>query len=77
MRIGWDLDIPTYRSVRTETHKYIRRLATGEEEVYDLVNDPNELRDLTRLDPDGVVTLRGQLSAILDAKMNCSGGGCP
>src|SRR5262249_23565852 len=31
MRAGWVLDIPTYRSVRTEQYKYIRWLKTGEE----------------------------------------------
>ncbi len=31
MRVGWELDIPTYRSVRTDRFKYIYWVATGEE----------------------------------------------
>jgi hypothetical protein len=77
MQVGWELDIPTYRSLRTETSKYIRWLATGEEEVYDLVNDPDELNNLTRENPLGVAALRGQLSASLNSLLHCSGGGCP
>jgi arylsulfatase A-like enzyme len=77
MRAGWELDIPSYRSVRTATSKYIVWLATGEEEVYDLVNDPEELRNLTRVDPSGVGPLRDQLSAMLSSVKNCAGGGCP
>jgi N-acetylglucosamine-6-sulfatase len=77
MRIGWELDIPTYRSIRTDTHKYIRWLSTGEEEVYDLVNDPYELNNLTRVDPGGVAVLRSQLSAMLNAERGCAGAECP
>jgi arylsulfatase A-like enzyme len=77
MRAGWELDIPTYRSVRTATSKYIVWLETGEEEVYDLVNDPDELKNLTRVDPNGVGPLRDQLSAMLSSVRNCAGGGCP
>ena len=77
MTVGWELDIPTYRSVRTDTKKYILWLTTGEEEVYDLVNDPFELTNLTRVDPTGVGPLRDQLASMLAAVRGCEGGGCP
>lgn len=77
MQIGWELDIPTYRSVRTETSKYIVWLATGEEEVYNLINDPYELNNLTRADPGAAVPLLGQLRPLLSAVKGCVGGGCP
>ena len=34
------------RALRTERHKYIRHLTTGEEELYDLERDPLELVNL-------------------------------
>jgi arylsulfatase A-like enzyme len=77
MEIGWDLDIPTYRSVRTDSYKYIVWLATGEEEVYDLVHDPDELNNLTRTNREGVGPLLNQLRPMLGAVRGCAGGGCP
>ena len=35
------------RCIRTERYKYIQQLTTGEEELYDLKNDPYELNNLT------------------------------
>ncbi len=77
MEIGWELDIPTYRSVRTDSYKYILWLETGEEEVYDLVHDPDELNNLTRTDREGVGPLLEQLRPMLSAVRGCAGGGCP
>jgi arylsulfatase A-like enzyme len=75
MGAGWELDIPTYRSLRTETHKYIVWLATGETEIYDLAADPFELHNLTRVDPSAAAPLRGQLGAQLGGELHCAGGG--
>jgi arylsulfatase A-like enzyme len=77
MRVGWELDIPTYRSIRTEAQKYILWLDTGEEEVYDLVNDPFELNNLTRADRPAAAALLPQLRGLLASQRNCAGGGCP
>lgn len=77
MATGWELDIPTFRSVRTETAKYILWLETGEEEVYDLVSDPFELRNLTRTDREGVGPFLNVLRAQLRGVRGCAGGSCP
>ena len=67
MRIGYSLDIPTYRGLRTADHKYIRWNATGEEELYDLTSDPLELNNLLKTSPTPEVqqlrqTFRSQLA---------------
>jgi arylsulfatase A-like enzyme len=77
MHTGWELDIPTYRSVRTDSYKYIRWLATGEEEVYNLEEDPEELNNLTRADRRAAAPLLHMLRPLLQADMNCAGVGCP
>jgi arylsulfatase A-like enzyme len=48
MARGYSLDIPTYRGLRTSEHKYIRWNSTGEEEIYDLLSDPQELNNLLK-----------------------------
>jgi arylsulfatase A-like enzyme len=77
MRIGWELDIPTYRSVRTDRYKYIYWNATGEEEVYDLEADPYELTNYTRTNPLAAAMLLSELRPLLQSEMNCAGAGCP
>jgi N-acetylglucosamine-6-sulfatase len=77
MRVGWELDIPTYRSVRTQNLKYIHWLATGEEEVYDLNADPYELTNLTRTNKAEANALLPTLRFILASELHCAGVGCP
>jgi arylsulfatase A-like enzyme len=75
---GYALDIPTYRSLRTETHKYIRFAGQGEE-LYDLRADPFELNNLLagRRRSSEILALRNQLRARLAIEMRCSGAACP
>jgi arylsulfatase A-like enzyme len=73
MHAGFLLDIPTYRSLRTDRMKYILWLETGEEEVYDLVEDPLELSNLLKTAPALGLRFRDTLSARLQAEMNLSG----
>jgi N-acetylglucosamine-6-sulfatase len=77
MRVGWELDIPTYRSVRTQNLKYIHWVASGEEEVYDLNADPYELTNLTRTNKAEAGALLPMLRGLLASEMHCSGGNCP
>jgi N-acetylglucosamine-6-sulfatase len=44
--------VPPYCGIRTATHKFVR-YSTGDEEMYDLVADPNELSNMLR---DGSMT---------------------
>lgn len=58
--------IPTYQALRNETWKYIR-YETGEEELYDMVNDPYELESVAS-DPayaDLKATLNDRLNELL------------
>jgi arylsulfatase A-like enzyme len=57
--------IPTYCAVRTRSAKLVR-YATGEEELYDLMSDPDELRNLVD-DPTAgalLAAMRGRLRAL-------------
>jgi N-acetylglucosamine-6-sulfatase len=76
-RVGYSLDIPTYRSVRTPSYKYIHWTATREEEVYDLIHDPFELRNLTRANPAAARPVLPWLRELLQNEMFCAGEGCP
>jgi hypothetical protein len=49
----------------------------GEEEVCDLVNDPYELNNPTRVAPGHAGPLLGQLRPLLGAVKGCVVGGCP
>lgn len=76
MKAGYSLDVATYRSIRTETHKYIR--FGRDEELYDLRNDPFELSNLLKKHKNGpVVQLRDQLKARLVVEGHCEGANCP
>jgi arylsulfatase A-like enzyme len=77
MAEGFALDIPTYRSVRTNTQKYILWTATGEEEVYDLVGDPFELNNLVRTNPSRARAMLSNLRPLFQTLINCSNGSCP
>ena len=61
-----------YDAVRTANHLYVE-YATGARELYDLTNDPYELR--SRHDTAGTDLKRG-LSSRLDALRGCAADGC-
>src|SRR5215217_5163483 len=63
---------PTFKAIRTETHKYIE-YDNGDVELYDLQNDPYELESLHKsADPALVEDLKARLEAL----KSCSGEGC-
>jgi N-acetylglucosamine-6-sulfatase len=43
-------DVPTYCGVRKQRYTFVR-YGTGEEELYDLLRDPHQLRNVVRLKP--------------------------
>ena len=63
---------PTYRGVRTETHKYVE-YQTGERELYDLETDPYETESLHETADSSLVQ---ELKAKLNALRDCTGDGC-
>lgn len=69
---GGYLMAPTYAAIRTETDKYVVYDA-GEQELYDLSSDPNELESLAAsADPTLVESLRTRLEALQDcAEQTC------
>jgi arylsulfatase A-like enzyme len=62
-RYGVDLDL---RTVRTRTHKCTFEMLTGAGELYDLVNDPNEMDNL--FDDPGRAAVRREMEEILQAR---------
>ncbi|CAA9452737.1 MAG: Choline-sulfatase [uncultured Rubrobacteraceae bacterium] len=69
---GEQANLPNYRAVRTETHKYVE-YENGERELYDLQADPYELESLHEsADP----ALLEDLKAKLEALKSCSEEGC-
>jgi len=64
---------PEYRAVRTEDHLYVE-YGTGERELYDLRDDPYQLRS-RHADPD-LGALRESLKARLEALDGCAGEEC-
>ncbi|MFG1945481.1 sulfatase [Nonomuraea sp. NPDC048826] len=64
--------VPGYRALRTRHHTYVV-YETGEEQLYDLRDDPHQLRNLARrADP----ALLEDLRARLEAMRTCSGATC-
>ena len=61
-----------YGAVRTKDHKYVE-YGNGEEELYDLQNDPYELDSLHE---SADASLLEDLKARLEALRSCSGDGC-
>ena len=51
--------------IRDHDKKYIYDARTGREELYDLVSDPDEQRNLAGAQPDIAVRLRQRLAALL------------
>jgi hypothetical protein len=74
---AWKYDIPTYTSIRTDTTKYVWWAATGEEEVYDLVNDPYENYNLLTTYPGTYTALRDTLKARMNIEVALAGPNCP
>jgi N-acetylglucosamine-6-sulfatase len=63
---------PSYKGVRTETHKYVE-YPTGEKKLYDLLFDPYETESLH----ESVGSLLVQeLKAKLNTLRDCTGDGC-
>lgn len=64
--------IPSYEGVRTDRHKYVEYPASNEQELYDLVADPYEIKSAhqTRLD------LANDLKRRLDVLRTCAGQTC-
>jgi hypothetical protein len=60
--------VPSYCGLRTPRYTYVR-YATGEEELYDLVRDPFELRDRSEHPADAATlrTLRDRTRALCGA----------
>lgn len=64
--------IPTYKALRTGRYLYVE-YETGEKELYDLSNDPDELHNIvTKADNN----LLGQFSARLKEMASCKAEGC-
>ncbi len=59
---AWPWDDPGWSGFVTETHKYLET-ETGEQELYDLLNDPFEETNIASLEPGWVQTLADQLAA--------------
>jgi arylsulfatase A-like enzyme len=64
--------IPDYTAVRTGRHLFTR-YATGETELYDLSNDPNELESLHNT---ASTQLKRRLASRLDALESCAAQSC-
>ncbi|MEO0793065.1 MAG: sulfatase-like hydrolase/transferase, partial [Pseudomonadota bacterium] len=71
-RNEWEL-LPTragvglsLRTVRTGTHKLTKDLQSGAGELYDLVDDPDELRN--RYDDPAYANIRGDLEAMIESR---------
>jgi len=54
--------------VREDQWKYIYRLQSGHEELYDLSDDPNELHNLAPLDPQRTADLRRRVAGLLHSQ---------
>jgi len=64
--------IPDYKAVRTGRYLFAR-YATGEKELYDLSNDPYELKSLHKTAP---TELKRSLASRLDALESCAAQSC-
>jgi N-acetylglucosamine-6-sulfatase len=64
--------VPPYRAIRTKDRLWVE-YPSGEQELYDLREDPDELTSLHEPAPDD---LKEELSSKLDKLRNCSREGC-
>ncbi len=56
-----------YRAIRTARWKYVRWLRTGHQELYDLLNDPFELKNVAKRRKGIVLQMRGRLRLFTQA----------
>ena len=63
--------VPMFRALRNERYSWIEHRTTGEYELYDLLRDPYELRNLEDL--DSYATLRRRLAGRLRKLQSCRG----
>ncbi|MGW0589704.1 sulfatase family protein [Streptosporangium sp. NPDC002607] len=64
--------VPAYQGMRTAWHTFVR-YSTGEYQLYDLVADPYQLRNIAAETPLSVIA---QFNQQLDALVSCSGATC-
>ncbi|MEK6272320.1 MAG: sulfatase [Actinomycetota bacterium] len=67
------IEEPSFEAIRTERYMYAEH-RTGERELYDLKNDPFELR--SRHNAPTYASVRLRLAARLDQLRSCAGSGC-
>jgi hypothetical protein len=66
--------IPSYRVIRTNRFVYAEHLTTGEYELYDLQEDPFELRSVDGYDKYAAV--QADLASRLHKLIHCAGASC-
>ncbi|MFI6512115.1 sulfatase [Streptosporangium sp. NPDC050855] len=64
--------VPAYQGMRTARHTFVR-YSTGEYQLYDLVADPHQLRNIIAETPLPVIA---EFNRQLDALVSCSGATC-
>lgn len=67
--------IAPYEGVRTQRYVYVE-YSTGERELYDLVNDPNELHNLALDKSPAITSLMTSFAARVKKMRTCKGTGC-
>ena len=67
------IEQPNFAAIRTERYMYAEH-GTGEKELYDLKNDPFELR--SRHNAPAYASVRAQLAARLQELRTCAGPSC-
>lgn len=75
VELGELFDRDFWRSARSRTWEYTE-WSTGETELYDLVNDPNELTNLLAVDPKKYRSQELQMKKVLDFLHSCTGIAC-
>ena len=65
--------MPDFTAIRTARYLYAEH-GNGEKELYDLMNDPFELR--SRHNDPAYASIRGQLATRLHALESCAGSSC-
>ena len=67
------IEQPSFKAIRTERYMYAEH-GTGEQELYDLNNDPFELQ--SRHNAPAYASIKAQLAARLHQLQNCAGSSC-